>query len=271
MFHFSGSDTPSAPILLLFLNLPTQCCQKHLSLLPPPHTPLLSCSVSKTGPLSAYLSAPIISKLQSCSDFHFSCLTATPSCTVLSMESSAILPHLCNIPSSASFPFAHLYSLPLVYPLGNDSSHLPFFQSRYLYDNTVVTRFYLLFCTPPPLTFCSLLLKYYALLCIFYTENTKPHRIWKPERLGECARILLEVNDNRARWKTNLTWTELLTQQNEAKTKRRKAKHELVCLKRGSERLRDAQRYDSFAHISWFKTRKTGDLHSVVVQRTRIV
>lgn len=107
MFPFSGSDTPSALILLLFLDLPTQCCQKHLYLLPSPHTPLLSCSVSETGPLSAYLSAPIISKLQSCSDFQFSCLTATPSCTVLSMESSAILPHFCNIPSSASFPFAH--------------------------------------------------------------------------------------------------------------------------------------------------------------------
>lgn len=127
MSNFSGSDTPSTLILLLFLNLPTQCCQKHLYFLPSPHTPLLSRSVSKTGPLSAYLSAPIISKLQSCSDFHFSCLTATPSCTVLSMESSAILPHLYNIPSSASFPSIHLYSLPLVYPLGNANSHLPFF------------------------------------------------------------------------------------------------------------------------------------------------
>lgn len=106
--------------------------------------------MSKTGPLSAYLSAPIISKLQSCSDFHFSCLTATPSCTVLSMESSAILPHLCNIPSSASFPFAHLYSLPLVYPLGNANSHLPFFLSHYLYEKVVLTRFCLMFCTPRP-------------------------------------------------------------------------------------------------------------------------
>lgn len=150
MLHFSGSDTPSALISLLFLKLPSQCCQKHLYLLPSPHTPLLSRSVSKTGPLSAYLSAPIISKLQSCSDFYSSCLTATPLCTVLSMESSAIHPHLYNIPSSASFPFAHLYSLPLVYPLGNANSHLPFFQSCYLDDNVVVTRFFLIFCPLPP-------------------------------------------------------------------------------------------------------------------------
>ena len=40
-------------------------------------TSLLSPLLSKTAPLSAYLSAPIISKLQSCSDFHFSCLTAS--------------------------------------------------------------------------------------------------------------------------------------------------------------------------------------------------
>lgn len=52
------------------------CCQKHLCLLPSKPTPLLSPFLSKTAPLSAYLSAPIISKLQSCSDFHFICLTA---------------------------------------------------------------------------------------------------------------------------------------------------------------------------------------------------
>lgn len=132
-------------------NLPTYCCQKHLYLLPSQHTPPLSLSVSKTGPLSAYLSAPIISKLQSCSDFHFSCLTATPMCTVLNMESSSILSHLCNIPSSASFPLPNLYSPLLVYPLGNANSHLPFFQSSYLYDNhVIVARVFSISWSPHP-------------------------------------------------------------------------------------------------------------------------
>lgn len=50
----------------------------------------------------------------------------------------------------------------------------------------------------------------------------------------------------------------------------RKAKHELGCLQRVSEILRDT-RDDSFVHISWFKTRKTSDLHLVTVQQIQIV
>lgn len=150
--------------------------------------------MSKTGPLSAYLSAPIISKLQSCSDFHFSCLTATPSCTVLSMESSAILPHLCNIPSSASFPFAHLYSLPLVYPLGNANSHLLFFRSRYLYDKVILTRFCLMFCTPrPPADILFFIIK---VLCTCSTsfivknnQGMKNLKSWKIRRV--CTHTLV--------------------------------------------------------------------------------
>lgn len=235
--------------------------------------------MSKTGPLSAYLSAPIISKLQSCSDFHFSCLTATPSRSVLSMESSAILPQLCNIPSSASFPFTHLYSLPLVYPLGNANSHLPFFQSRYLYDNVFVTRFYLIFCTPPPhplLTFCSLVLKY--LLRIFYFENTSHVeylvKTWKIGIVctylagGKWQQSTVENKPNMNRTVDRAKWSK--NENGFLQNHLRKAKHKLVCLKRVSEKLRDTH-YDSFAHISWFKTRKTGDLHLVVVQQTRIV
>lgn len=83
---------------------------------------------------------------------------------------------------------------------------------------------------------------------------------------------------NRAPPKTNLTQSELLTLQNQAKKREnsfrlmvlRKAKHELGCLQQVSEILRDT-RDDSFVHISWFKTRKPSDLHLVTVQQRHIV
>lgn len=193
---------------------------------------------------------------------------------------SSVWSHLPSSPISATSLLQHffrspiLYSLPLVYPLGNANSHLPFFQSRYLYDNVVVTRFFSSYFAPLPLsTPCWHSVLYFIL-------KTPSHEEFKNLKDWESVhtRILLEVNDNKVLLKTNLTWTELLTQQNEVKTREnsfritvlRKAKNELVCLQRVSEKLRDTQ-YDSFAHISWFKTRKTSDLDMVVVQRTRIV
>lgn len=102
------------------------------------------------------------------------------------------------------------------------------------------------------------------LLRVFYFENTKPWKIKKLERLGECVHTLAYLaggkrQERTAENKSNVNRT--VDTAKWSKNKReflqnhRKAKHELVCLQGVSGKLRDTQ-YDSFAHISWFKTRK---------------
>lgn len=185
---------------------------------------------------------------------------------------------ICHPPPPLQHPFFSIFSI-----LPNFTAHFLFT----LLESQAATHH---FSSPAScilnssfwLEFSSYLLIHYAFAphLLFWKKTNKLVTIkikgLKDERVRTHTHAYL-AGGRRAPPKTNLTQSELLTLQNEARKREnsfrlmvlRKAKHEPGCLQRVSEILRDT-RDDSFVHISWFKTRKTSDLHLVTAQQIQI-